>query len=231
MKIFSIYAVYHYGTPIYVGCTIQRLKRRWKSHKVRKKYPNAVIRIITTTECKKNAEALESLYIAKLGTYEYISDFGMNDTENGQSACHPDYDQSGENNPMYGRTGSKHHSYGLKGPQAPMYGKPSPNRHPVWKQADEVIELYKGGLGYKPIAKRFGCSTKVIFNIVKSNGLPPNRMDSRKGVPHPRRDPVWEHADEVIDLKNKGWTQSRIAKHFGCTRGPIRSIIEGQRKE
>lgn len=193
---FNIYGIYHYGLPVYVGCTKRSLKKRWLVHSVRKVYPNAKIELLTVAKNEQVANEAEHLYIKLLDTHS--SEFGLNMINNGRcgvkgiqfsdkykaklSKSLLDYNRNNDKKSYSAETLRKM-SEAKKGmyfgEDNPMYGKTHSTdvrkrisdkmKHSCWENASDIVRMYEDGIHQHKIAEMFGCRSRTpIRNVIKA---------------------------------------------------------------
>ena len=136
---------------------------------------NFIFEEIHTDMTKEQAENLESIEIRYQGT---LAPYGYNRTRNGKSGGivgadnpnkRPEFvaKMTGDNNvakrPEVRAKISANHA-DFSGSNNPRF------RADVWECAEEIVDLYATSeWTHKALAEKFGCSTKVIFSILKAH--------------------------------------------------------------
>ena len=102
------------------------------------------------------------------------------------------------------------------------------------KYRHHIIEGLKGNQNGKGNHKSKG-SNPQKSDIKKAQWADPNSAyntksyrDNKRGTNNPSygKGKLASHADEIIALRENGWTYQAIADKFGSTPGPIRRLID-----
>lgn len=85
---------------------------------------------------------------------------------------------------------------------------------------DYMIELYESGLSQRQVAKKIGCSHRLVTKKLAENNVKPrDKAFYAKSFSD-------EVEDKIIEDYNSGMSIRRIAKKYGCTTMPICSLFK-----
>lgn len=83
----------------------------------------------------------------------------------------------------------------------------------------EIVELYKSGKSLTAIAKMYGSDRHTVSDFLHSLGVLQRKSNSNHGL-------LVKNFEEVINLYQSGWSQYRIAEHFGCCNQSVGEFLK-----
>ena len=225
---FKIYELVHSSRSIYVGCTRQTLKERYRQHK-RQNSTNRLVRefidqhgrgcleikVLAITNCDKTAQCLEQSYIRSLRTHHL--DGGCNYTSTGRIGY-------GDENPSKKPEVRKKISESVS--KLNLFGQ----NNPFWGRTHTPEVRAKLSKHHKGRISNFKGKTQSPEARKKIGDANRGTKSPLFGKPSDKRHPVWQNADEVIHLIQEGWTHRKIANKFGCSTKPIQNIRNAHRE-
>lgn len=54
--------------------------------------------------------------------------------------------------------------------------------------------------------------------------------ETRQKMSESSKHKCWQHADEIVRLKQQGWTYRKLAEKYGCSTGPIENILKANKE-
>jgi group I intron endonuclease len=211
----------------YIGLTTKTLKRRMIEHKHHSKYSNTrfynAVRkygwenitwsVIAKCSTEEEMKEKEIQYIKDFRTLE--RDFGYNLREGGDGGTHSEETKrkisiknSGENNPMYGRTGDQHHNTGRKFSE------------------EHRRKLSEAHMGHTPWNKGMkgeyttGPRSEETKRKISENNSGENNGQSKLN---------WDNVREIREKYSTGeHTQKQLAVLFGVSQTQINSVVNNR---
>jgi hypothetical protein len=93
-------------------------------------------------------------------------------------------------------------------------------RHPLWLNADEILEKYNSGYSLNMLTKEYNASMNFFSSMLKDLGCKIRKTDTYK------RANAWNYIEEIINLYKNGTKIKNLCKNYKSDPCVIRKILK-----
>jgi len=100
------------------------------------------------------------------------------------------------------------------------------NKSRIDPHLEQIRAWTSEGKSAVEIAKALGCSSTLVRQVMKMNGIARNAAGFPKGTKLESRSKFYAHADQIRRWTDDGWRIGRIAKELGCSKQTVWNVME-----